>query len=354
MNLNAINLSVRPTEKSRPPKISILLPNLNTYPFLEERFQSILSQTLTNWELIVIDGYSDDGSWELIQTYACQDSRIHAAQAPREGVYAGINRCIEQALGDYIYIATSDDTMTPDCLEKMVAALETQPNCDLAHCCLSIIDETGQPIENQWDTWGKVKFFGEHIDHPHIRLAPYDGILYCALGTLYASLTQLLIRRRLFEKIGTFNTEFGPHGDFEWGMRAGLTANTLHVPHYLATWRIHAGQATQNDVIFSAEGQALWCAMIESALATLADKTSALNPRQLTYCYRFRQLRFGLSERSVHPIQKGLFLIYFSLFYPRVAIHYVWFKLSKQQFNPAIYIRDFLANHNYEQHLTRA
>ncbi|MEA5465667.1 glycosyltransferase family 2 protein [Leptothoe sp. PORK10 BA2] len=341
-----------------PPKVSILLPSLNTFPFLAERLDTILSQTLNDWELVVVDSYSDDGSWELIQTYANKDSRIYATQAPREGVYAGINRCLSQAHGEYVYIATSDDTMTSDCLEKMVAALESQPNCDIAHCCLNIIDETGQQTRKQWNTWDKIKFFGEYINQQHIRLAPYDGILYCALGTMYSSLTQLLIRRNFFEKVGDFRTDFGSHGDFEWGIRVGLTSNTIHVPYYLATWRVHSKQATQNDFIFSAEGQALWCTMIKSAIMGLIDKAllqeSDLEIRQLTYCYRFKQLLFGLAERSSHPIKKTIFLIRFSGLYPRVVIHYCWFKLSQQQFNPATYIRNFLAAHNYDRHLVRS
>lgn len=343
---------------SRCPKVSILLPTLNTLSFLEERFNTILNQTFQDWEVIVVDGYSDDGSWELIQTYAGKDSRIYISQAPREGVYAGINCCLDQAHGDYIYIATSDDTMTPDCLEKMVAALETHPNCDIAHCCLSIIDEIGRPAQKQWHSWSKVRFFGEHIDQQHIRLAPHDGILYCALGTVYASLTQLLIRRNVFAKVGNFSTDFGSHGDFEWGLRVGLASNTIHIPYYLATWRVHSKQATQNDFIFSAEGQTLWCTMIKSAIAVLINKailqSSDLEIRQLTYCYRFKQLLFGLSEHSSHPVKKVIFLINFFTFHPRVAIHYGWFKLSKQQFNPATYIRNFLATHNYDKHLVRS
>ena len=340
------------------PKVSILLPSLNTFLFLEERFNSILNQTLQDWELIVVDSYSDDGSWQLIQSYANQDNRIRISQAPREGVYAGINSCLEQARGKYIYIATSDDTMTPDCLEKMVSALETHPNCDIAHCCLSIIDETGQQAQKQWKVWDKTKFFGEYIDQQHIRLAPYDGILHCALGTLYSSLTQLLIRRKVFERVGDFRTDFGSHGDFEWGIRAGFTSNTIHVPYYLATWRVHSKQATQNAFIFSAEGQALWCTMIESAIMTLADRAiihaSNLKIKQLTHCYRFRQLLFGLSESSSHLIKKIIFLTNFAVFYPHVAIHFCWFKLSKQQFNPTTYIRNFLTVHNYDGHLVRA
>lgn len=51
------------------PLVSILLPNLNTRPFLEERMATILNQTYTNWELIIADSYSDDGSWEYLKEF---------------------------------------------------------------------------------------------------------------------------------------------------------------------------------------------------------------------------------------------------------------------------------------------
>ena len=67
------------------PLVSICLPNLNARPFLEERFHTILGQTLQDWELFVYDSHSDDGSWELIQDFAKKDARIRILQGPREG-----------------------------------------------------------------------------------------------------------------------------------------------------------------------------------------------------------------------------------------------------------------------------
>src|SRR5262249_49784139 len=107
------------------PKLSICVPNLNNRRFLRERFAAIYQQTFQGWELIVVDNYSDDGAWEFLQEQASRDRRIRLSQAPREGLYANWNNCIRQASGEYVYIATSDDTMAPDCLEKLTAALET-------------------------------------------------------------------------------------------------------------------------------------------------------------------------------------------------------------------------------------
>src|SRR5688572_20016405 len=103
------------------PRVSICLPNLNTRRYLPERIETIVGQTYPDWELIVSDNYSDDGAWEFFEALASKDPRVDAAQAPRQGLYANWNRCIERARGEFVYIATSDDTMAPDCLEKMVA-----------------------------------------------------------------------------------------------------------------------------------------------------------------------------------------------------------------------------------------
>ena len=126
------------------PLVSVCLPNLNTLPYLRERVDTILGQTYPHWEMIVVDSFSDDGSWEFFEELARKDQRVSIAQVPR-GLYASWNNCIQRARGKYVYIATSDDTMAADCLEKLVAALEEHECCDLAHCSLVIINRDGAP-----------------------------------------------------------------------------------------------------------------------------------------------------------------------------------------------------------------
>ena len=128
------------------PKVSICIPNLNTRPYLPERFETIFNQTSQDWELVVCDSYSDDGSWEYIQELAAREPRMRISQTLRKGVYAGFNDCIQLARGEHVYIVTSDDTMLPDFLEKMVADLDKNPGCAVAHYCLDFIDEHGVKI----------------------------------------------------------------------------------------------------------------------------------------------------------------------------------------------------------------
>jgi glycosyltransferase involved in cell wall biosynthesis len=230
-------------------KVSICVPNLNQRPFIGERMESIVSQTFPDWECLVYDSFSDDGSWEIIRNYAINDGRIRAFQGPREGVYPAWNRLITEAEGELTYIATSDDTMTPDCLERMVAALETHPDCDICQCGLQMIDREGNPMTGAdgglcWETLGNASYFGDQLKAPHVRKAPHDGLVALAYGTVWTSITQVLIRRTLFQKVGLFPTNWGAVGDAAWQMKAGLVANVVYIPEKLATWRYYEGQGS--------------------------------------------------------------------------------------------------------------
>jgi glycosyltransferase involved in cell wall biosynthesis len=228
------------------PLISILLPNLNTRPYLEERMDSILNQTYENWELIIADSYSDDGSWEYLKTFVEKDKRITAYQIPK-GLYQAWNFCVEKAKGEYIYIATSDDTMTYDCIKKMVETLEKHPECDICDSKVKVIDEKGIEIcENDPEYPIKREFFKRFGNTPCVRHAPYDFLEQMNGETIYISITEIMIRKRLFDKTGLFPTEFGHIGDFPWGVMAGLYADVVYLPEKLGTWRVHKGQVSKN------------------------------------------------------------------------------------------------------------
>jgi glycosyltransferase involved in cell wall biosynthesis len=250
------------------PIVSICVPNLNTLPFLPERFDTIFGQTLKDWELLVYDGYSNDGAWEYICGLTNQDSRIKAWQGPRQGTPGSWTPCVQAAQGKYVYIATSDDTMPPDCLETLVNALENHPECDVAHCNLRVIDEHGR---DGLTWWSEASMFsvssGELISHPHIRKAPYDGMLHLLGEPVYISITQLLIRRSLFDRIGFFESKWGAVGDFHWCMKAGLAGNTIHVPQTWGGWRVHGTQATAGARVGSPDHAAKVDGMIEDAIA---------------------------------------------------------------------------------------
>jgi hypothetical protein len=289
------------------PLVSVCLPNRNTLPYLQERVETIFDQTYKDWQLIVSDNFSDDGAWAFFERLASKDRRMSIEQAPREGMYANWNNCIRRAGGKYIYIATSDDTMAPDCLEKLVAALERHPECDLAHCRLQAAGEKAGTI-NSW--WQERSVFARSsrsvMDRLHMRLAPFDGLLHLYGETVYTSITQLLIRRSLFERIGLFESKWGSLGDFHWGMRVSLVANTIHVPDTWGGWRQHAAQATHHAGLGTDEHRQKIEEMIADALSRSEQVLSqqVLSLLRRGWRARFRSRSEFLRELDQLPNRK--------------------------------------------------
>lgn len=311
------------------PKISVLLPNYNNRPFLEERIRSVTGQTFPDWELVVYDSHSDDGSWEFFRERAAEDPRIKLHQGPREGLYRAWNECISLARGEYICIAPADDTMDTRFLEEMARALDRHPECGIAHCKLTIIDGAGNPHPDReylWDRFYNVLFFGDLINRKHIRRPPHDGILHCGTRSVYTSITQLLIRKSLFEEVGVFETGFGSVADFEWGMRASLVTGTVHVPEYLAFWRVHDAQATDRGYLYSLRFQRELVRMtaraFRSARSIRPDILKKIPVRALTYFYLKELLLLEIGKRN-NGFMKNAIIIKWLLIHPAIAREYL-------------------------------
>lgn len=228
----------------RSPKVSIIVPNLNKRKFLPECLESIRQQTFTDWEVIFVDGFSDDGSWEFAVQFWNGDSRIRLFQRERRGIYDAWNRGIKEARGEYIYIATSDDTMYPKCLERAVAILEIHQKIDLAAFPVDYIDKDSNVIPELYETHPGVRFFIDVNEKVHIRPGLVVTLLHFIFGTLFSSITGVFVRRCLFEKAGPFSQDVGTSGDREWMMRACLYTDVLWIPEKLATFRLYQGQAS--------------------------------------------------------------------------------------------------------------
>jgi len=110
------------------------MPNYNKATFLAETFNSVLNQTFTDWEIILVDDGSTDDSREIIANFALKDKRIKAVY--REKQINGGSVCrnigIDKAIGEFIMFLDSDDLLSPMCLEKRVEIIENNKQLDFA------------------------------------------------------------------------------------------------------------------------------------------------------------------------------------------------------------------------------
>jgi len=133
-------------------KVSVIMPNFNHAPYLKERMDSILAQDYPAFEVIILDDASTDGSAAILSEYA-KHPKVKAflrSETNSGNTFVQWQRGLEQATGEYVWIAESDDVAAPTLLSTLVEALE-QKHATLAFCHSQWIDAEGAPIARSRD-----------------------------------------------------------------------------------------------------------------------------------------------------------------------------------------------------------
>lgn len=126
--------------------VSIITPNYNCGRFIAQTIESVLAQTYTNWEMLIVDDCSTDDSVQIAQNYAAKDSRIKVIQNEKNsGAAISRNKAIELAQGEFIAFLDSDDLWMPDKLEKQIAFMR-ENNCDFSFTEYEHIDEENHSL----------------------------------------------------------------------------------------------------------------------------------------------------------------------------------------------------------------
>ena len=129
------------------PLVSVIVPNYNHARYLPERMRSILSQTYPHYEIILLDDHSTDNSVEVLNGFRHDPhvSTILVNEKNSGSPFVQWGLGIKQAKGEIIWIAESDDTCESNFLETLVQAYLSVPNCAIAYCSTTWINENGEP-----------------------------------------------------------------------------------------------------------------------------------------------------------------------------------------------------------------
>ena len=128
------------------PLVSIITPNYNCARFIAQTIESVLAQTYTNWEMLIVDDCSTDGSYEIAQKYAEKDSRIKVFRNEKDsGAAVSRNRAIEASSGEYVAFLDSDDLWLPEKLERQLKFMQ-ENNCDFSFTEYEHIDEENKSL----------------------------------------------------------------------------------------------------------------------------------------------------------------------------------------------------------------
>jgi hypothetical protein len=204
------------------PRVSVLLPVWNGEAFLEQAIESILRQTLSSLELIVIDDGSTDRSAAIAEGYAADDDRIRVLRRPHKGFSATLNTGIARVRGQYVARMDADDISAPDRLQKQVAYLDEHPACVAVGAWIAVIDEAGRHI-------GLKTFVttGDEISEALLR-----GISPMAHPTIVA-------RRDALQASGGYDGRRYPSEDLDLWFRLGEKGKLANLDEALLQHRRH-------------------------------------------------------------------------------------------------------------------
>jgi len=132
------------------PQVSVVMSVYNGLPYVSKAVESVLAQTLENFEFIIIDDGSTDGSSELLDRYSVADDRIRVFHQPNGGLPAALNRGIEVARGKYIARMDADDISLPDRLMEQYAFMESNPGVGVLGSQIHNLNPQGAKVSSQW------------------------------------------------------------------------------------------------------------------------------------------------------------------------------------------------------------
>lgn len=201
------------------PILSIVLPVFNGLPFLHEAVGSVLHQSFTNFELIIINDGSSDGSAQLLETF--NDPRIRLSHQTNHGLAVTLNIAIRQAKGRYIARQDQDDVCLPDRFVKQVAFLDANPKVGLLGTAAEI-----------WEGADKTE---RVLRHPANNIELQFDLLF----NNHFVHSSVMLRKEVFDTVGGYVEDplLQPPEDYELWSRVARNYQVANLPDVLLAYR---------------------------------------------------------------------------------------------------------------------
>lgn len=210
-----------------PPRVSVLIPVYQQATYLPRAIDSILTQTLTALELILVNDGSTDDSPAIIEEYARRDGRVRIAHQANAGISATLNHALSLARAEYVARLDGDDIALPDRLERQVAYLDKHPTIGLVGGAITLID----------------------IAERKLRTKPYpnrpNDLRYLAAKRSITPGPSGTGRRDLLTAVGGWRSALDFSEDYDLALRILDKADVTNLSSVVTYYRLHHGQTSK-------------------------------------------------------------------------------------------------------------
>ncbi len=211
-----------------PPKISVVTPTFNGIATLRETIESVRMQDYKNWEHIVIDGGSTDGTLDLLRRYP----HLQWVSEKDKGHYHAMNKGIQRVSGEIIAILNADDCYREGALRKVAEAFEKHPHWDALFTDVAYVDAESREIFRRKEAV---------YDYDVLR---FGNVCYIIHPTLF-------VKKNVYDRLGTYRYDkFLNCCDVDFILRLGKNGCQIgHIPEVLVNYRLHEhGQSADRRV----------------------------------------------------------------------------------------------------------
>ncbi|MBN1936395.1 MAG: glycosyltransferase [Anaerolineae bacterium] len=217
------------------PTISVIIPVYNGTNFLHEAVDSVLAQTWTDYELVVIDDGSTDGTWNIIQSYG---ERVRGFHKPNGGVASALNMGLEKMRGRWFAWLSHDDLWLPNKLARQIEFLHQYPQFRACYTDYFVIDSQGTVLCQVETPW-----------------YPRAQALRVLFGQMYMGGSTMLVERTCFDRVGRFSESLRTTQDVDMWLRLLRQFEIGRVPEKLVKERIHLAQDSRKVELHDQEKQ---------------------------------------------------------------------------------------------------
>ncbi len=264
---------------SHTPLVTVVIPAYNHARFVGEAVESVLRQTVNDWEMIVVDDGSTDGTADVVQH--CKDHRLRFLRQPHAGAHAALNRGISEAKGVWIAFLNSDDRFLPHKLERHLHVHDQHPGLESSASRVRYIDESGEPF-------AKYSYYAARYRSMKRQSSQASSLFSSLLAANHLiSTSSLFAKRSVLMDTGGFVALRYVH---DWFMFLSLASRQTFtvIEEELTDYRRHGGNTIRED---DAAGQ------IEDNMA-LAWQVSAYLEQQPASMDALRDVFTALKQNS--------------------------------------------------------
>ncbi len=239
--------------------ISVIMPTYNRAHLVGEAIDSVMAQTYTHWELILVNDGSSDETREVLDGYVQRDKRIRAIHKENEGIPLTVNRGFREARGEYVTWGCDDNNFHPEAFEKMVDHLKNHPEIGLVYSDVHDVNADGK--------------FIRYVDTGEPEaMRDYCGIRCC-----------LMLRHDVWADIGDWEERWVRCHDYDFYLRVMKKYTIAHLKEALLDYRCHDASMSGNHIAHVMEETELKCHHAESWWSRQKIKASGQAELARTY-----------------------------------------------------------------------